>query len=224
MFKKTAGTLLAAAAVAAAAVAVPATALAAPATVMISTGDSVAIRHTDGRTDSGCTLGFILTGGDNQPRGLMAGHCGNLHDEIATLDGRTIGRIAAVEYPGTDNGPDTALVSFAPGVSVDARIAGQRPIVGELTKSDVKRSNPILCKLGATTGRTCGPFADVAAPDSMIAFHGLNEHGDSGSPVWAYGTNGEVLAFGTLSGGPNGNSNITYVEPISRYMTLWNLH
>ncbi|WP_157920673.1 hypothetical protein [Rhodococcus sp. H-CA8f] len=220
MCMKLAESLLAATAVVAAAAVLPATANAAPATV--STGDKIAIRHADGQNNT-CTLGFVLTGTDNEDRGLIAGHCGDLHDEVMTLDGRTIGRIAAVEFPDTFNGPDTAVVSFLPGVTVDAAIEGVHPTVSALTKDEVKRNGPVLCKLGSTTGLSCGPLADISAPATMIAFHAANEDGDSGSPVWAYGANGEILAVGTLSGGPHGNNNIAYVEPIADYLKLWQL-
>ncbi|ATI36370.1 hypothetical protein CPI83_29660 (plasmid) [Rhodococcus sp. H-CA8f] len=221
MFKKMAGSLLAATAVVAAAAALPATANATPATV--GTGSEVVIRHASDGTATACTLGFVLTGTDNQDRGLIAGHCGDLHDDVTTSDGRTIGRIAAVEFPDTFNGPDTAVVSFLPGVTVDAAIEGVHPTVSALTKDDVNRNSPVLCKLGATTGLSCGPLATVATPGSMIAFHGKNLDGDSGGPVWTYGTNGEILAVGTVSGSPIGKSDIAYVEPIAPYLKLWQL-
>lgn len=224
MRKNLVGAMLATAAVATAVVAItPAIATASP--VTIGTGDEVFVLDADGRTDSGCTLGFVFKGSDNAPRALVSGHCGDLHDTVQTPDGRNIGRIAAVEFKDSFNSRDTALVSFEPGVNVTSTIPGVGPVAGFLTREDVERTNPVLCKLGVTTGLTCGPIAqDVQTPTTMIAFNGFNDRGDSGSPVWTYGTGGEVLAVGTLSGGPSGSNDVTYVEPVAEYVSAWQLH
>ncbi|MFZ2175219.1 MAG: hypothetical protein WAW17_14555 [Rhodococcus sp. (in: high G+C Gram-positive bacteria)] len=221
MLKKLVGTIIAAAAAAAAFT--PAAATAEP--VSVGAGDEVFIRHTDGRADSGCTLGFVFKGSDSEPRALVAGHCGDLHDSVETTDGRLIGRIAAVEYRGSFDSRDTALVSFHPGVAVDSRIPGVGAVSGVISREEIERATPVLCKLGVATGLNCGPITDdVQTPATMIAFLGSNDHGDSGSPVWTYGTNGEILAIGTLAGGPIGNPDVTYVEPIAEYVKAWQLN
>lgn len=245
MLKNLAGTAIAAAALIAAAAIAPATAGAAPA--RIAPGSEVIVVHTDGeptvaRADGvtrypdnhpaspdgdQCTLGHVFQGQDGEPRALIAAHCGDVHEEIFTADGRLIGRIAAAaDYSDSnDNSPDTALVSFAAGVTVDSQIAKSGPLAGTISPEDIKRTEPVLCKFGAKTGVTCGPIAHGSgAPAGMIAFQAENEHGDSGSPVWTYGKSGEVLAVGTFFGSPHGRSDIAYVEPLGQYLRDWKLH
>lgn len=243
MLKKLAGTALTAAALIAAAAIAPATAHAAP--IAVTPGSEVIVVHSDGtptvQRASGvtrhpdnhpaspdgdrCTLGFVFQGSDGEPRALIAAHCGDVHEEIRTPDGRTIGRIAdAAEYSDAPNSPDTALVSFNPGVVVDSRIAGLGPVRGTISPEDIKRTNPILCKLGAVTGMSCGPVDfDTPAPDGFLTVHAQRAGGDSGGPMWTFGEHGEVLAVGTHSGGPGGRMDRSFVESVDTYLRTWDL-
>lgn len=244
MFKKLARSFISATAVVAAAVALPTAANAAPAETTVTVGEEVWVRHADGgvggHLDSHassegftkCTLGFAFVGSDNEPRALIAGHCGDVHEELQSSNGTVVGRIAdAANFTGTFDSPDTALVSFTPGVAVNSVLPGIAPVSGKLTLGDVERTSPVLCKLGVTTGLTCGPIdSKVRTPKSMIAFSAVGEQGDSGAPVWTYGANGEVLMIGTLvadgslPGGPGKEAGVLYVEPVSGYMVKWKLH
>lgn len=227
MLKKLAGSTVAAAALIAVAVIFPAPALAAPMTV--GTGDLVRMHHLDGRADTSCTLGFVFGGKfesgapDGQQHVALAGHCGAKGDEIQTLDGKPIGHIVVTTYDEKNqNTQDTALASLYDGVRVDSRI----PDVGTASRltslADIHRTKPVLCKLGGTTALTCGPIVQRDdTPTPMVTFAARSEQGDSGSPVWTYGNDGQVLVVGTLSGGPT--PDLTWVEPIEKHFQEWDL-
>lgn len=211
------------------AVALPATAAAAP--IAISTTDKIVIQHLNGENPSTCTLGFVFTGTDGEPRALTAGHCGSEGDLVQTADHRTIGRIAVSRFSGTFNSVDTALISFTPGsVAVDPHIPGVGGVSGVAGRSEVERANPVACKLGPTSGLSCGPMTVVKTPVPMLAFRMASDHGDSGAPVWMYCADGRILAVGTVSadgsldGGPGRDAGVTYVEPIEKYVAEWELH
>ncbi|MBM4574868.1 hypothetical protein GS896_27810 [Rhodococcus hoagii] len=226
MIKKLAGSVLASAAVTAAAAITPAAAAAAPSTVR--TGDEILVMHPGETSADVCTVGFVFTGSDNKSRALTAGHCGNIHDEVATSDGRVIGRIADRTFTDGAQRQDTALVSFYPGIAVDPNVPDIGRAIDVLSSDEVEdltRTDPVLCKLGAKTGLTCGSAVEFAgAPTTMLAFASNGGHGDSGAAVWTYGAGGEILAVGTVSGGPSGRNDITFVEPLTGYMDQWKLH
>lgn len=173
-----------------------------------------------------CTLGFVFDGPDGRLRGLSAGHCGNVEEPVKTPDGRVIGVIEAAEHAGTTYAKDTALIKFLPDVEVSKTILDLGQPATHLSQESVERANPVLCKLGGTTGLTCGEIVDDPnTPASMVAFTGGGRHGDSGSPVWTYGADGEILAVGTLSSTERGvTTNISYVEPVTEYISMWELH
>ena len=142
-----------------------------------------------------------------------------------TPDGRAIGMLDSVEYdPDRFFRRDTALVVFGHDVSVSKEIPYEGVAADHVTKSRAERVNPVLCKLGTVSGLTCGQIVDdPGAPLTSIAFLGGSRGGDSGAPVWTYNSKGELIAVGTLSGGSESDSDVSYVDPISDYLDLWSL-
>lgn len=229
-------TLVGIAAIAASLTAVLAPAVANAAPIKVSATDKIVIIHRSGSDPSTCTVGFVFTGTDGEPRAITAGHCGEAGDVVQTADHRTIGRIAETSFveSGTDamrfNSRDTALVSFTPGaVTVEDEIPGVGRVNAIAEREDAERANPVACKLGQATGLTCGPLISIKTPSPMLAFRMASANGDSGAPVWMYDADGKVLALGTVSsdgnlpGGPGNDAGVTYVEPVDTYMSKWQL-
>lgn len=233
MIRKLAGI----AAIAAVSVTVLAPSIADAAPITVSTTDKIVIQHRDSGGATTCTLGFVFTGTDGEPRAITAGHCGEKGDPVQTADHHTIGRIAESFFDSSGTAAenfhsvDTALISFIPGsVVVDPRIPGIGGVRRTASRNEVERANAVACKLGPTTGLSCGPLALVETPDPMVAFHMDSDRGDSGAPVWMYGADDGIVAVGTVSadgslpGGPGKEAGITYVEPVHQYLTEWQLH
>lgn len=178
-------------------------------------------------TDLGqCTLGFILRGTDGAPRGLLAGHCGRKGEIVSNGDGRNIGVIVDVVRRVDDRvKKDTALMSFLPEVVANRSVLKYRSPSAYIAREDVKRVNPVLCKLGGITGITCGEIVDQRHCHlNQIAFVGGSRMGDSGAPVWTFGSDGKMIVVGTLSGAPPGDTtDITCVDPAAEYIKMWNL-
>lgn len=200
-------------------VGVPGTAGASP--LAVSPGDTV----WNGDAEGWCTLGFTFQGKDGAPRGLFAGHCGEQGRQIMDRHGRALG---VVEESIVKDGwfqQDTAVIAFQPGVEVSGMIPAVGTPAGILTLDAVERMNPVLCKLGRVSGLTCGEIVEVPrTPWNMVTFIGHSRDGDSGSPVWAYGDDGEILIVGTLHGDLEGDSSgISFVDPAAEYLDMWSI-
>lgn len=174
---------------------------------------------------TGCSMGPYLRGQDGIVFGLSAGHCGDdglpvyLQDQHSTrvgtfTDPRYVAycgvtvRDRSVSPPPVVCGGqyweyDMARVVVDP-VYVDPtvngeRVAGYLPVeklwAAEQTGATVK-----VCKLGRSTGYTCGKFKTIWPRSGMIEADVYAQSGDSGGVVWSPGPDG-ALIVGTVMGG-----------------------
>ncbi len=206
--------------IAAALVALPATAHAATPPVHAGTEIRVA--------DKICSLGFVLPGADGKAEGLTAGHCGNAGDVVTDRDGNRLGfvsessgglagDIALIRFDGLPQGSLTTWVPF------DDRML---PVLGSMSLAEVMESRPVLCKVGRSTGQSCGAVARTYASNAL-QFVAPSDSGDSGAPVYAMGDGG-VFAVGVLFGSSVdgrgvGTGEYTGITGLSDFASQWGI-
>ena len=70
----------------------------------------------------------------------------------------------------------------------------------------------IVCKLGAASGETCGQVIGRKGPFWQADF--TAKHGDSGSPVYRYASDGGIYLLGILNGYENAHPDAILFTPI----------
>lgn len=167
-----------------------------------------------------CTAGFAAQDDEGNFYLLTSGHCDS-GDGAEWTDAQEdpLGEIAASEYDG--EGRDAALILLDPEVGPPSgAVAGRYPV------RDVLRAEEVLvgmslCKIGATTGETCGP---VTAVDGNVVEAGVfSLTGDSGSPGFVKNPDGTVSAVGLLAGSPEDDDYTTYFVLVDPLLSQWGL-
>lgn len=173
---------------------------------------------------SRCTLGFVLPGSDGHAEGITAGHCGNVGDLVTNQNGVTIGYY--VNSVKTNSNEDIARIRLrgdglpTGSASTYVPFNGQWwPILGVMSPEELNTTRPVLCKVGSTTGQTCG-LMEGEATASTIKFRAASDHGDSGSPIFAMNTEG-VYAAGVLLGSPIKDNGVIYATPVLDFAKEW---
>lgn len=172
----------------------------------------------DGETNS-CTAGFAAQGVDGFYL-LTSGHC-DAHDgaEWTYGDDAPLGSITASEKD--DDQLDAAIIRLDPEVGPPVgSIGGRYAVNGALDGNQLQIGMPI-CKIGATTGETCGVITAVDGDVVETSVFSLN--GDSGSPGFVKNPDGTVAAVGLLSGSPDGDDNTTYFILVAPLLGKWGL-
>ena len=202
--------LLAAAAALAATVLAPVAAAAPPPTPGM---------EVDGEYGS-CTAGFATQGTDSSFYLLTSGHCDPLDGaEWTTEQDTPLGRITAsqMDYAGHD----AAILRLDPGAGVpNGRVGGIYPVRDVLRQDQIQIGMP-LCKMGATTGETCGVVTDVDG--DLVEASVFSLSGDSGSPGFVKNSDGTISAVGLLAGSPEGDDYTTYFSLVDPVLTEWGL-
>ncbi len=170
-----------------------------------------------------CTLGYVLPGPDGKAEGVTAGHCGVVGDSVTDKNGTYLGYIADSlnDYNG-----DIARIRFndLPGGSLTTWVPYQGkmlPVLGSMTFADVMQAQPVLCKVGRTTGESCGPLQG-APGKAQVAFAAASDHGDSGGPVYALSSDG-VYAVGILFSGSGNSEALSGATGIAQFAEQWGL-
>lgn len=173
----------------------------------------------DGDTNT-CTAGFAAQGPDGFYL-MTSGHCDRDPGAQWTYGSDTpLGFVTTSEQDDSQE-LDAAIIRLDPdlGPPVSA-IAGGYVVSGFLDASQLAVGTPI-CKVGATTGETCG---EVTSVDGLVAETSVfSLHGDSGSPGFVKNPDGTVSAVGLLSGSPDDNDNITYFVLVAPLLGKWGL-
>lgn len=171
-------------------------ALAVAQTQNLGPGVRVVVHSANAKLKEQCTAGFVAFNAKRAPMLFTAGHC-NVGTKVMMKSMTTgadvqVGEMVVSRFEGS-SGDDadiavmrplgtTSLVSTVDGTAVSGVL---RP-----------REGTLVCMMGATSGRSCGPV--LQSTDTKIKFRGEVSNGDSGGPVWAYGDRGEALAVGIV--------------------------
>lgn len=174
----------------------------------------------EGETSS-CTAGFAAQGADGFYL-LTSGHC-DAHDgaEWTYGDDAPLGQITVSEKD-DDANLDAALILLEPDLGPPiGNIDGRYVVSGFLDESQLEVGMPI-CKVGATSGETCGEITSL--DDGEIETSVFSLHGDSGSPGFVKNQDGTVSAVGLLSGSPDGDDYTTYFILLGPLLGKWGLN
>ncbi|MGI9125243.1 MAG: S1 family peptidase [Mycobacterium sp.] len=173
----------------------------------------------DGDSNS-CTAGFAAQGADGFYL-MTSGHCDrDAGAEWTYGDDNTLGYMAASESDDSQQ-LDAAIILLDPDIGApEGDIDGRYFVSGFLDGSQLQIGMPI-CKVGATTGETCGEITNVDG--GVVETSVFSLHGDSGSPGFVKNPDGTVSAVGILSGSPDGDDYTTYFVLVGPLLGKWGL-
>ncbi|AIT61517.1 hypothetical protein [Corynebacterium doosanense] len=170
-----------------------------------------------------CTAAFSFDGADGRMYAVTASHCGSVGDLLWPSDGSTMAdytvELGRVIYSGLDQAPapddegrvpDVAIVEiFNPGRPM---VTGGEPPVDTVLANLPPEATGQACKIGGTTGITCGdlglrgehyimvdPETDAEVRTVGDTAYLCAQRGDSGGPVTA-GVAGHTAVVGLVSG------------------------
>ena len=198
------------------AVVVAATTLAHTALAAVPPTPGIRVDHESGR----CTAGFAAQGDDGSYYLMTSGHC-DAHDGSQWTYGNQtpLGKISNSEREGDKR--DAAIIRLDPSVGAPlGDIDGRYVVRDVLSPAQIKMGMP-FCKVGATTGETCGAITGIKGDVVEASVFSLN--GDSGSPGFVKNADGTVSAVGLLMTSPDGDDNTTYFAMINPLLDRWGL-
>lgn len=169
-----------------------------------------------------CTVALSFSGADGRMYAVTASHCGNQGDLVFPRDGETmddysseLGRVmwSSLDEPGSaedpDRRPDVAIIQITNPDRL--MVAGGEPPLATVLAHHPDGEGQ-ACKIGGTTGRTCGDLGPrdqryvMVDPDSGAEVRSVGDtaylcaqRGDSGGPVLA-DVAGHESVIGLVSG------------------------
>lgn len=176
-----------------------------------------------------CSTGFIASTG-NRAFIVTAGHCGDVGDQFYIQDAQggnmMIGEMVEsyVERSGNSiAGADIGLIEIYDDAKpyVDSALPMDQQLKGWITPEEAQRRNMGICRLGSTTGYSCGVFVSVE-PAGQFYFRNISDRGDSGGAIFAYDDSG-VWALGVMSRGSDHNPTLAGGMEIAGAMQYWGL-
>lgn len=169
-----------------------------------------------------CTAGFVARNQRRAPVMFTAGHCdngGKIEMNSTSTGGLVdVGDFVVSQFDG-DRGEQTdlAVMSLKGAVPLSAKIAGQIPVSTAISTVYLGMQ---LCKVGVTTGVSCGPVVSVSG--SKVKFAASVAAGDSGGPVYAILPDGTAGAVGITIRNAD-NDGYPIAELIGPWLNRWDL-
>lgn len=175
-----------------------------------------------------CSVGFIASYGERVFI-VTAGHCGNQGDEIVVGDsagnyipaGEVVESYVEQGAGGAIVGTDIGLIELYPDVPVDSSLPVGLPLKGYITPQEAQSRNMAICRLGATTGYSCGKFEDIGN-NGLFYYRSINDRGDSGGAVFAVDSDG-VWGLGVSSNVADTNKTYAGAMEVASAMEHWGL-
>ena len=224
----------------------------------LSPGQEFYVRSASGHMTSICTLAFLVQDTNTKQYGMLtAGHCGESSlahvagcnpvecDEQSTLvtQSRTSVRtfsngniITDIKVVGDAFTRDIALIYINTDIEVSSRMDGRHPLGAVVTAAELERLvGERICKIGATTGVTCGVILSVNGEFVTAKNHQSTNsapvalRGDSGGPMFMFDEHGRVRPVAVVSHGdwvPAANTfdpTIVHGQLIAPVLDRWNL-
>jgi hypothetical protein len=166
-----------------------------------------------------CTAGFAAQGRDGAYYLFTSGHCDHHDDAMWNYqEDIPLGKITASEEEGDRR--DAAIIRLEPGVGRPVGDVGGRRVRDVWSAPQVQVGSP-FCKLGATTGETCGAIQKLDGDVVVASVYALP--GDSGSAGFVKNDDGTVSAVGILEGSLNGDDNTTFFVLVQPLLDQWGL-
>ena len=156
--------------------------------------------------DSSCSTGFLASKGERIFI-ITAGHCGNRGDQFYVQDaqgnwsyvGEMVESYLEKDAYGGIVGADIGLIEITGDARYSSTLPLDLPLRGWITPQEAQARGMAICRLGATTGYSCGEFESIGN-NGLFYFRSITDRGDSGgavfaadnSGVWAVGVNSNV--------------------------------
>lgn len=168
-----------------------------------------------------CTAGFVARNARGAPVMFTAGHCdagGKIELNSKAAKGMVpVGEFVATEYGGNrGEQTDVAVMKLSGTVPLDPAVDGH-VVTGAVPSVYIGMP---LCKVGVTTGRSCGPV--LSSTGSKVKFAAAVAGGDSGGPVYALKENGSAIAVGITIRTSDGDG-MPVAELIGPWLDRWGL-
>lgn len=176
-----------------------------------------------------CSTGFIASRGDRAFI-ITAGHCGRVGDQfyVADSQGNTlrIGEMVESYVEGSSTnitGADIGLIELYAEAKpyVDSALPINEPLQGWITPEEAARRDMAICRLGSTTGYSCGVFVEVDKAGQFF-YRNINDRGDSGGAIFAYDNSG-AWALGVSSRVSDYNKTLAGGMSIAGAIQYWGL-
>jgi hypothetical protein len=190
----------------------------------LAPGSPIGQMNSAGTEGERCSVAFTGVLPNGSKYAVTAGHCvverdtSNPLEDPATRDPLGRYRVWQQDPSAWTQPTDTfgfAVAELSPGVRISSSMTQGRMISGTATVQPGDR----VCKLGATTGWTCGTVETVN--DRQIDISIVGGGGDSGGPVVMERPNGTYALVGiTISGAEGGET----AQPIDALLDLVREH
>lgn len=175
-----------------------------------------------------CSFGWLVNSqSESADRKYMvtAGHCGNEGERVYVRDNNgndtEVGEIVNSTNGRLGNGADYALIDVT-NAAREAKLPLSDPdFDGWQSQSWVAENKPRICRLGYRTGISCGNY--MYMKDNTIFYEGIQDHGDSGGPVWAETGDGKRYAIGVASYGYDDDATATGAAALEPWMNQFDL-
>ena len=175
-----------------------------------------------------CSTGFLASKGERLFI-ITAGHCGERGDEFYVQDsndnwahaGTMVESLWQQDAQTSEFGADIGLIELSGEARYSSSLPLDRPLRGWITPEEAQARGMAICRLGATTGYSCGEFTEVGR-DGQFYFRNITDRGDSGGAVFAVNDQG-AWAVGVTSNGADTNKTMVGAMGIAGAIQHWGL-
>lgn len=175
-----------------------------------------------------CSTGFVASG-DGRMFIITAGHCGNRGDQFYVVDshgnstyvGEMVESYLEQDENGGIVGADIGLIEISGDAKYSSTLPVDLPLRGWITPQEAQARGMAICRLGATTGYSCGEF-EAIGKNGLFYFRNISDRGDSGGAIFAVDNSG-VWAVGVTSNVADTNKTRLGAMEIGSAIQFWGL-
>lgn len=175
-----------------------------------------------------CSTGFLASHGDRVFI-ITAGHCGDRGDQFYAQDaqgnwayaGEMVESYLEQGADGSVIGADIGLIELTGDAQYSSTLPVDLPLRGWITPQEAQARGMMICRLGATTGYSCGEF-DSIGNNGLFYFRSITDRGDSGGAIFAVDNSG-VWAVGVNSNVSDSNKTLVGAMEIGSAIEYWGL-
>ena len=175
-----------------------------------------------------CSTGFLASRGERVFI-ITAGHCGGRGDQFYVEDaqgnwayaGEMVESYLEQSADGSVIGADIGLIELTGNAQYSSTLPLDLPLRGWITPQEAQARGMMICRLGATTGYSCGEF-DSIGNNGLFYFRSITDRGDSGGAIFAVDNSG-VWAVGVNSNVSDANKTLVGAMEIGSAIEYWGL-
>lgn len=191
---------------------------------------SPGVRIYNATTHGSCSAGFIASRGDRLFL-ITAAHCGNRGDQFLIQNrqgqqyvfGEMVESYLEQDARGSITGADIGLIELYDDAKqyVSSALPTSSKLQGWLTPQEAAQRGMAFCRLGATTGYSCGKFGEIGN-NGLFYYRNINDRGDSGGVIFALDDSG-AWAVGVSSNVSDTNKTYAGGMEIAGAIQHWGL-